>query len=152
MESSTKTPAERKNLAEDFVGEYSCTLDDNNRLIIPSRFRRTINDIEKDVDETLVAITVYSKEFLTLYPISTWKSKIAERMRALSHEDHDALLSRRKLGRRTAHIPVDKQGRISIPLNFYKAVGIEKNVVLIGSIEMIQIGSPENLGDELLEF
>ncbi len=152
MERKNKTPSKRKNTSEDFVGEYSCTLDDNNRLIIPSKFRRTINDTEKDMDEKLVAVHIYSKDFLTLYPISTWKSEIAARMRTLSHEDHDALLSRRNLGRRTAHIPVDKQGRISIPLNFYKAVGIEKNVILIGSIDMIQIGSPGKLGDPLIDL
>ena len=129
---------------EFFVGEYSCTLDDNKRLIVPSKFRKTLAGMGKNV-----SVMIYSKDFLTLYPYSTWKQQIADKMSTLSHEDADALAKRRELGRKTAHIQIDKQGRISIPLTFYQAVGIDKNVVLVGAIDMIQIGSPAVLGNEV---
>ena len=113
-----------------FMSEYSHTIDAKGRLIIPSRYREELGDtfvVTKGLDGCLFA---YTQE--------AWKH-FEEKLRTIP-------LSNAK-GRRFARYflagatlcEVDKQGRILIPANLRAAAGLEKDVVLAGVGERVEI-------------
>ncbi len=113
-----------------FMGEYSHTIDAKGRLIIPSRFREEMGDnfvVTKGLDGCLFAYTneawKHFEEKLQAIPVSNPKGR---------------RFSRYFLAGATL-CEVDKQGRILIPANLRAAAGLEKDVVLAGVGDRVEI-------------
>ncbi len=122
-----------------FIGTYSNTIDDNNRFSLPAKLRKSLNEL----GEFNLVISKGQANYLKLYPYSYWERHIAERMRQLPPFDPEADILRRHVGETTAETKIDKQGRISIPSDYYEHVAIKKTVTIIGSIDSIQLWNPE---------
>ena len=101
-----------------FMGEYSHTVDAKGRLIVPSRFRESLGDefvVTKGMDGCLF-----------VYPSDEWKV-IEEKFRNVSLRGKDAR----------------KFARILIPTVLREFAGLEKDVVLAGVLNRIEIWSRE---------
>ena len=113
-----------------FMGEYQHNVDLKGRLIIPSKFREQLGD--------RVVVTKGLDGCLYLYSTEAWEAFLGKfgSMNLLSPED-------RKLKRYfvagASECEFDKQGRILLPSSLRNAAGIEKDVVLAGMIDHIEI-------------
>lgn len=113
-----------------FMGEYSHTVDEKGRLIIPSKFREELGNefvITKGLDGCLFA-----------YDNSEWSS-LEEKLRALPLTNKDARKFARFMLAGAAQVEIDKQGRILIPQVLRSFAELEKDVVLIGVASRIEI-------------
>ena len=101
-----------------FMGEYSHTLDSKGRLIIPNKFR-------EDLGEEFI-VTKGLDGCLFVFPLNEWQA-LEEKLRALP-------LTQKGL---------DKQGRILLPATLREFAGLDKDVVLTGMLNRVEIWSRE---------
>lgn len=117
-----------------FMGEYSHTIDPKGRLIIPSRFREQLGDefvLTKGLDGCL-----------SIYPMDEWE-KFEEQLRGLPLTNKNARTFSRFFVAGATACELDKQGRILVPGTLREFAGLEKDVVLTGNINRIEIWSKQ---------
>ena len=117
-----------------FMGEYSHSIDAKGRLIIPSKFREQLGEdfvLTKGLDGCLL-----------VFPNDEWKS-FEEKLRALPLTNKSARTFSRFFVAGAASCELDKQGRILVPATLREFAGLEKDVVLTGNINRIEIWSKE---------
>ena len=115
-----------------FMGEYSHTIDPKGRLIIPSKFREQLGDefvLTKGLDGCL-----------SIYPMNEWE-KFEEQLRSLPLTNKNARTFSRFFVAGATSCELDKQGRILVPGTLREFAGLEKDVVLTGNINRIEIWS-----------
>lgn len=117
-----------------FMGEYLHSLDSKGRLIIPSKFREELG--EKFV------MTRGLDGCLFVYPMSEW-SILEGKLKALPLTKADARAFVRFFFSGATECETDKQGRIIIPANLRAYAKIEKEVVVIGVSNRVEIWSSE---------
>ncbi len=121
-----------------FMGEYNHTVDTKGRLIIPAKFREALGDefvVTKGLDGCLF---VYSNE--------EWKN-IEEKFRNTPLTTKDARKFSRFFFAGAATCELDKQGRILIPAVLREFAGLQKDVVLAGVFNKIEIWDKERWMD-----
>ena len=117
-----------------FMGEYSHTIDPKGRLIIPSKFREQLGDefvLTKGLDGCL-----------SNYPMNEWE-KFEEQLRSLPLTNKNARTFSRFFVAGATSCELDKQGRILVPGTLREFAGLEKDVVLTGNINRIEIWSKQ---------
>ncbi len=113
-----------------FMGEYNHTIDDKGRLIIPAKFRELLQDefiVTKGLDGCLFA-----------FPKDEWQA-FEEQLRKLPLTQKNARKFTRFFMGGAATCELDKQGRILIPQNLREFAKLDKDVVLSGNLNRIEI-------------
>ncbi|RKX19289.1 MAG: division/cell wall cluster transcriptional repressor MraZ [Candidatus Zixiibacteriota bacterium] len=127
-----------------FKGSYKHIIDQKGRINIPAKFRRAPGTPESYV------VTRGLNGCLYVFPVDEWE-KVEVKLRSLKQTDPDALYYLRKTLPNTNDVQVDKQGRINIPSNLIKLAGLEKEVLIIGALDRMEIWSPDNFKKYLEE-
>ena len=113
-----------------FIGEYHHTIDDKGRLIIPSKFRTELGDkfvITRGIENCLFA-----------YPTDRWE-QIVHKLESLPFTKKDARNFTRFFLSGATVAEFDKQGRINITSPLINYAGIEKDCVVIGTGDRLEI-------------
>lgn len=118
-----------------FIGEYHHSIDEKNRLIIPSKFRDELG--EKFI------ITRGIENCLFVYSMESW-NKITEKLETLPFTKKDARAFVRFFLSGATVAEFDKQGRVNItsPLTTY--ANLKKECVIIGTGDRLEIWSLED--------
>jgi len=127
----------REGIQAMFMGEYHHSIDDKNRLIIPSSLRQQTKD---NKDEFI--ITRGLEQSLFLYPTLEWQS-LGERLRNLSTAKSNSRAFVRLLFSGAHPVQPDSQGRITLPQGLKNFAQIEEKIVIIGAFNKIEIWSEE---------
>lgn len=115
-----------------FIGEYQHSLDSKGRLIVPSKFRDDLGDV--------FIITKGLDNCLFVYPKSEWKI-LEEKLKLLPLTRKDARAFVRFFFSGATECELDKQGRILIPGNLREHCKIDKEAVIIGVSNRVEIWS-----------
>ena len=121
-----------------FKGEYSHTIDTKGRVIVPAKFR------EKLGEESVV--TKGLDGCLFVYPRDEW-TKFEEKLKTLPLNRKDARAITRFFFAGAADCEIDKQGRALIPKGLRQFAGLEKDVVMVGVMNRIEIWSKDRWND-----
>ena len=120
------------------LGQYNHTIDAKGRIIIPAKFRDQMGDdfvITKGLDHQLF---VYAPDEWNLFEA---------KLRALPISNPQA----RKLSRfflvGASDVTVDKQGRITLPVQLREFAGITKDVLLAGVGNHLEIWNPDRYNE-----
>ena len=113
-----------------FIGEYQHNLDAKGRIIIPSKFRDELN--------TNFILTRGLDGCLTIYSQKQWEKMFVE-IDKLPTTKKAARQYVRMLTSTATQCELDGQGRIVIPSFLSKPVNIEKECVVIGANDHIEI-------------
>lgn len=116
------------------LGEYQHTVDAKGRLILPAKFR-------EELGETLV-FTKGLDACLFGYSLSEW-SILEEKLKKLPLAKPEARAFARFFFAGAAEIGYDKQGRILLPPVLREHARLEKEVVVIGVSNRIEIWSQD---------
>ena len=116
-----------------FMGEYDHTIDSKGRVIIPAKFRQ-------DLGEQFV-ITLGLDGCLFVYPMDEWAHFIEELKKLPGTKEGRQLQS--YFMAVAAACETDKQGRVLIPNKLREHCKLEKDVVLVGVINKIELWSKE---------
>ena len=138
-----------------FIGEYQYSLDSKGRINIPAKFRQSLS---KDNNNTLVA-TRGQDPCIWIYPIKEWK-KIEDELRKLSSISGIHRTFVRQIARSATPSTCDKQGRIIISPSLLSYAELNKEALILGMINKIEIWNPDilekvdknNINDDPNEF
>lgn len=120
-----------------FRGRYEFGVDGKGRLAIPAKFREILTT---QFDERL--ILTHFDQCLWAYPVRTWQeleNKISQLPQFL--EEIKAL--QRVFISAAVECPLDKQGRILVPPTLKDYATLNKEAVLVGMTQRIEIWSKE---------
>lgn len=120
------------NNAQKYSGEHHHSLDAKNRLFIPAKLREGLGEsfyITRKADKCLV---IYSEEEWT---------RLAEKLHALPDSKVGSL--KRFLFSKAINAVPDSNGRVILPPPLLEYAGIQKNVVIVGSMDQVQIWAEE---------
>jgi MraZ protein len=113
-----------------FYGEYEHSVDGKHRLTLPARFRHALaggvvlaRGIERNID---------------VYPSDTWHRDMA-RIAELDSLNREAREMKRYVFAGAAEAELDAQGRVLVPSHLVDHAGIEKDVVVIGVHDHVEI-------------
>lgn len=121
-----------------FIGEYHHSIDDKGRLIIPSKFRDELGErfiVTRGIENCLF---VYSEE--------SW-TKIVDKLESLPFTKKDARQFIRFFLSGATIAEFDKQGRINITSPLISYANINKECVIIGTGDRLEIWSEESWND-----
>src|SRR3954453_22668651 len=115
-------------------------VDEKRRVQIPAKWRPS----EPDVEFTLILWPNGAQPDASLLVLPPMEMRaLADKIRAMPFADPKASALRRLLGSKSASVSLDKGGRICLPENMAKAVGIDGEAVLVGLVDRFEIWSPE---------
>ena len=123
-----------------FTGEYSYSLDTKGRVNIPAKFRGVLSA----ENEQSFVITRGMDPCVWVYPIIVWQS-IEDELRKLSSLSQVNRSFVRSTVRYASSVQYDKQGRIAISPNLIEYAQLEKEVLILGMVNKIEIWNPKLL-------
>jgi MraZ protein len=109
-----------------FAGEFRHSIDEKNRITIPSRWRR-------DKAEEFILLPEVAHQFLLVMAPQEFArmSSAAETNQVVSARDRRIFL--RHLHSRAQHVSVDRQGRLVLPEELCRKIGLKEEVALVGN-------------------
>lgn len=112
-----------------FMGEYHHTIDEKGRLTIPSKIRT-------DLGEEFI-VTRGLDGCLAVYPKTEWEEIITKYKNLPNTKDARNFMRFLLSGATTCEF--DKQGRINIPTPLVQYANLEKDCIIIGVSERLEI-------------
>ncbi|MBU1036676.1 division/cell wall cluster transcriptional repressor MraZ [Patescibacteria group bacterium] len=120
-----------------FIGEYSHTLDEKNRLAIPAKFRAILAKgavVTKGLDHCLF---LYTKE--------AW-NELAKKLAQLPVSQANTRAFSRLMLAGAMDVALDKQGRIVLPDYLKKYASLHKKLIITGLMNRLEIWDAELWG------
>ena len=112
------------------MGEYQHNVDAKGRLIIPSKFREHLDDsfvLTRGLDNCLFG-----------YPMNEWR-KLEDKLKELPVTKKDARAFTRFFFSGATEVEIDKQGRINIPSNLRSYAKMDKECIVLGVSNRLEI-------------
>lgn len=116
-----------------FMGEFHHTVDNKGRLIVPSRVREDLGD--------QFIVTRGLEKCLFIYPKNEWNN-IIQKYKQLPDTKDRRYFMRIFLSGATI-CELDKQGRINIPIPLLEYASLEKDCIIIGVDDRLEVWSKE---------
>lgn len=117
-----------------FIGIHRPKLDDKGRLFLPAKFREQLAEG--------VIVTMGQEDCLYVWPLDVYDAE-AERVAGLDLDIPDNRAYRRMFFAVGDMSTPDKQGRIGLPAEMRNFAGLERDVVIVGNYNRLEIWSPE---------
>ena len=136
------------------LGTYECKADSKGRIMLPAPFKKQISSVLKE--GFVIKRSVFNR-CLEIHPMSEWK-KIVDQVNQLNRfvkKNNDFIRSYMS-GLKIVH--ADSSSRLLIPKDLLEFAGLEKQIVLSSSVNIIEVwdkneyeksvsNSLENFGD-----
>ena len=120
-----------------YQGEYDCTLDEKNRVVLPSGLRK--GKPEALLKEGFTLVIGRKAQFLELHPMHEWTKRVDRLQSRYTDDDAEAEEYFRDIISSAFEINLDKNYRFVIPEARKKDAGIGREVVFIGMWQRIEI-------------
>ena len=117
-------------IVDQLLGEHDHSLDDKNRLTLPSKLRSAFADgvvVARGLDGCLTA-----------YPSEEW-ARLTKRVAELDPLSEDARRVLRHFFGGAAHTELDKQGRLVVPQPLIEHAGLERELTVLGVHDHLEI-------------
>lgn len=117
-----------------FVGEYQHTVDDKGRVVMPAKYRDRL--------EAGLVVTKGQERCLFVFPEDRWQLEVEKIHRLPRTSRQNRNFSRSFFGGASDQ-RLDKQGRLQIPPPLRAYAGIERDVVILGVADRLEIWDAE---------
>lgn len=117
-----------------FLGQYSHSLDEKGRVVMPSRFREGLDDG--------CVITKGQERCLYVFPMNQWEDE-AQRALRLPRTDRRARNFARSFFASASSQSLDKAGRCQIPGPLREYAGLSREVTVVGVADHVEIWDSE---------
>jgi len=129
-----------------FTSEYECKLDAKGRLVLPARIK---NGLPETSGNELVVGLGFEK-CLMVYPILEFK-KLYAKVAGLSEFNPDYRKLQRNFFRGNTVVELDNSGRFLIPKQMLNYAQLEKQVVVVGMGNKVELWNPELYKEQLYD-
>lgn len=133
------------------VGEYECKLDAKGRFLFPSGLRKQLSPEANEV-------FMMNKGFencLTLYPQNNW-DEVSGRLSKLNLFKPKNRMFYRLFHQGAKQLGLDNAGRILVPADLMKRIGLSREIMLTAYNDRIEVWSKEEylstMGDNMADF
>ena len=125
-----------------FIGHIQLRLDTKGRLLFPSIFKKNLTSKKSNI---FVLKKDIFEDCLVLYPLPVWERESQKLQTALNpyNREHNRFL--RKFFSDTAQISLDANNRLLLPRRLLDIVSIDRDIVLLGAGNKIELWNPEKL-------
>ncbi len=116
-----------------FLGSYQHNLDDKGRLMIPARFRETLDGgayITQGFDRCLMVMT------------GEYFRQVTAQLDNISMTDPSGRLLRRMILGNAFQVEIDKVGRVLVPQTLRQFAGLDGEAVVAGQGEYFEVWAP----------
>lgn len=117
-----------------FMGEFQHSIDEKGRIIIPAKFRELLG--------TSFVVTRGLDQCLFVYPMEEWGA-MEQKLKALPLMKSDARAFTRFFFSGATECEWDKQGRVNLPGNLRQYAKLEKDCVVLGVSNRVEIWSKD---------
>jgi len=129
-----------------FTSEYECKLDAKGRLVLPAKIKASLPKASGNE----IAIRRGFEPCLVLYPLVEYK-KIFSKVAGLSEFNEEFRTLQRNFFRGNSMIELDNNGRFLIPRPMLKHALIERQVIVVGMGNRVEIWNPEKYDEFLIK-
>lgn len=112
------------------MGEYQHSVDEKGRVVMPSKFRDRLDDG--------LVVTKGQERCLFVFPSDRWAAEVAKIERLPRTNRRNRNFARSFFGGASDQ-QLDKQGRLQIPPALRAYAGLEKDVVILGIADRLEI-------------
>ncbi len=117
-----------------FTGEYECKIDAKGRLTLPSKVKAKL----PEVSGNQLVLSLGLEPCLVLYPLVEYK-KIYSRIASMNEFNEEFRRLQRNFFRRISEVELDGAGRLLIPKTMLKYARLEKEIILVGMGNRIEL-------------
>ena len=113
-----------------FLGEVLSSIDDKDRIVIPSRFRNLFTDGSH--------ITKGCEGCIAIYPAEAWEEYVL----SLLGNTTDSIAGRqirRSIASKSIPYECDKNGRVKLPRNLLELSNIKKQCMIVGAFDHLEV-------------
>jgi MraZ protein len=113
-----------------FLGEYSHSLDGKGRVVMPSKFRPELAGG--------CVVTKGPERCIYVFPMDRWEEE-SNKVLTLPRTDRRARNLARSFFAMASDQTPDRQGRVQIPESLREYAGLEKDLVVVGVADHIEV-------------
>lgn len=113
-----------------FLGEFRHSLDGKGRVVMPSKFRERLEDG--------CVVTKGQERCLYVFPMDVWEAE-AQRVLRLPRTNRKARHFARSFFASASDQRLDRQGRIQVPEPLRGYAGLDKEVVVVGVADRVEL-------------
>jgi MraZ protein len=113
-----------------FLGEYQHNVDEKGRIVMPAKFRARL--------ESGAVVTKGQERCLYVFPQDRWADEVAKVSRLPRTNRRNRDYARAFFGG-ASDLQMDKQGRLPIPQPLRTFAGLDKDVVVVGVSDRLEI-------------
>ncbi|HSQ36846.1 MAG TPA: division/cell wall cluster transcriptional repressor MraZ [Acidimicrobiia bacterium] len=117
-----------------FLGEHKHIVDVKGRVVMPSRFRPEL--------ERGLVVTKGQDRCLAVFPVERFNQEV-DRLNRLPRTDRRTRNFARSLYGGASDLPLDAQGRLPLPAALRSYAGLERDVVVCGVGDRVEIWDAE---------
>ncbi|QCD61262.1 division/cell wall cluster transcriptional repressor MraZ [Tenacibaculum maritimum] len=121
------------------IGTYECKIDAKGRMMFSSAFKKQLSTVLQD---GFVLKRAVFQPCLELYPMSEWQLMMAKinKLNRFVKRNNDFI---RRFTAGVKLVELDASGRILIPKDLCQFAGIQKEIVLSSSVNIIEVWDKE---------
>lgn len=127
-------------------GEYECKLDPKGRLVLPAKIKANL----PEASGNNVVLTRGFEPCLVLYPQVAWKV-IYDKVSGLNEFNEEYRNFQRNFFRGNTEIELDSTGRFILPRTMVRYAEIDKEVIMVGLGNRVEIWNPDKYEDFLIK-
>ena len=129
-----------------FTGEHECKLDAKGRLVLPSRLKSVLPEASK---KNMIIRKGFEPN-LILYPLNEFQN-IYSRISSLNEFSSEQRKLKRNLFSSISQVELDSNGRFLLPKSMVSDCDAEKDIVLVGMGNVIELWSIKNYKKYLID-
>ena len=121
-----------------FTSEYTCKLDAKGRLVLPAKMKVNL----PEASSTELFVREGFEPCLELYPLIEYK-KIYSKIAGLNEFNAEYRKLQRNFFRGSTTVELDSAGRLLIPKSMLQYANLDKEIVVVGMGNRMEIWNPE---------
>jgi MraZ protein len=121
-----------------FSSEYECKLDAKGRLVLPARIKANLPEASGNI----IVVTRGFEPCLVVYPFTEWQ-KVFSKVSGLNEFNEEFRNFQRNFFRGNTEAELDSTGRFLIPKTMLKHAQLEKDAIVVGMGNRIEIWNPD---------
>lgn len=128
-----------------FTGEFECKMDAKGRLTLPSKVKSKL----PEVSGNQLVLSRGLEPCLVLYPLVEYR-KIYSRIASMNEFEEENRQLQRNFFRRINEVELDSAGRLLIPKSMSKYAKLEKEIILVGMGNRLELWDPSQYEDFII--
>jgi MraZ protein len=131
-----------------FTSEYECKLDAKGRLVLPARIKTQLPELDGGSQELVIRRGF--EQCLIIYPMVEFK-KVFSKISGLNEFNEEYRKLQRNFLAGVVTVELDSNGRFLIPKNMLTYAQVDKDAMLVGTGNKVEIWNPKIYEKHLIQ-